>query len=120
MMSTLHNDPSALRAFLVKQDQHALFSRIVQLFIEGEEGLQAHLFELLKLMLDPDTMDQPVEKSGFLELFYERYVDRMILSICAGVRDEPPPFAGTPDRAGGITRAQVREPRPGVDAGEDD
>jgi protein phosphatase-4 regulatory subunit 3 len=101
LMSTLHNDPSALRAFLVKQDQHALFSRIVQLFIEGEEGLQAHLFELLKLMLDPDTMDQPVEKSGFLELFYERYVDRMILSICAGVRDEPPPFAGTPDRAGG-------------------
>jgi protein phosphatase-4 regulatory subunit 3 len=100
LMSTLHNDPSALRAFLVKQDQHALFSRIVQLFIEGEEGLQAHLFELLKLMLDPDTMDQPVEKSGFLELFYERYVDRMILSICAGVRDEPPPFAGTPDRAG--------------------
>jgi len=52
-MSTLHNDPSALRAFLVKQDQHALFSRIVTLFVEGEEGLQAQLFELLKLMLDP-------------------------------------------------------------------
>lgn len=98
LMSTLHNDPSALRAFLVKQEHHVLFSRIVQLFVEGEEGLQAQLFELLKLMLDPETMDQPVEKSGFLELFYDKYVDKLIQSISAGVRDEPPPFAGTPDR----------------------
>ena len=44
LMSTLHNDPSALRAFLVKQEDHALFSRIVQLFVEGEEGVQAQLF----------------------------------------------------------------------------
>lgn len=98
LMSTLHNDPSALRAFLVKQEDHALFSRIVQLFVESEEGVQAQLFELLKLMLDPETMDQPVEKSGFLELFYDKYVDRLISSISAGVRDEPPPFSGTPEK----------------------
>jgi protein phosphatase-4 regulatory subunit 3 len=98
LMSTLHNDPSALRAFLVKQEDHALFSRIVQLFVEGEEGVQAQLFELLKLMLDPETMDQPVEKSGFLELFYDKYVERLVSSISAGVRDEPPPFSGTPEK----------------------
>ena len=35
LMSTLHNDPSALRAFLVKQEEHALFERIVELFVQG-------------------------------------------------------------------------------------
>ncbi len=103
LMSTLHNDPSALRAFLVKQDQHALFERIVTLFVEGEEGLQAQLFELLKLMLDPETMDQPVEKSGFLELFYDTYVDRLVTSVNAGVRDEPGPGGGE----GGETNSVV-------------
>jgi hypothetical protein len=101
LMSTLHNDPSALRAFLVKQEQKALFSRIVHLFVEGEEGLQAQLFELLKLMLDPETMDQPVEKSGLLELFYDAYVDGLVASVSAGVRDEPPPAPGGGGSAGG-------------------
>ena len=88
LMSTLHNDPSALRAFLVKQEEHALFERIVELFVQGEEGLQAQLFELLKLMLDPETMDQPVEKSGFLELFYDHYVDKLVASVGAGATKE--------------------------------
>jgi len=101
LVSTLHNDPSALRAFLVKQEEHTLFTRVVQLFVEGEEGLQAQLHELLKLMLDPDTMDQPVEKSGFLELFYDAYVDRLVASVSAGVRDEPPPAAGRGSGTGG-------------------
>lgn len=113
LMSTLHNDPSALRAFLVKQDDHALFTRIVQLFVESEEGVQAQLFELLKLMLDPETMDQPVEKSGFLELFYDKYVDRLIGSISAGVRDEPPPFSGTPEKTStDLSRGNTGSPVP--------
>ena len=98
LMSPLHNDPSALRAFLVKQEEHALCERIGELFVQGEEGLQAQLFELLKLMLDPETMDQPVEKSGFLELFYDKYVERLVSSISAGVREEPPPFSGKPEK----------------------
>ena len=100
LMSTLHNDPSALRAFLVKQEDHALFDRIVELFVQGEEGLQAQLFELLKLMLDPETMDQPVEKSGFLELFYDHYVDKLVASVGAGATKEED--AGTEPTQSGL------------------
>ena len=88
LMSTLHNDPSALRAFLVKQEHNALFSRIVELFVAGEEGLQAQLYELLKLMLDPETMDQPVEKSGLLELFYDTYMDQLVDLVSKGTQNK--------------------------------
>ena len=33
-----------------------------------------------------------MEKSGFLELFADKYVERLVSSISAGVRDEPPPL----------------------------
>ena len=37
--------------------------------------------ELLKLLLDPETMDTPVEKNDFLESFYDKSV-RCTHSTC--------------------------------------
>lgn len=37
----------------------------------------AQVCEALKLLMDPDTMEAPVEKNEFLDVFYDKYLDKM-------------------------------------------
>ena len=46
-------------------------------------GLQEAAVELLRALLDPDTMPVPSEQSSFLEAFYEKHVGRLVEALAA-------------------------------------
>ncbi|CAI5527351.1 unnamed protein product [Closterium sp. Naga37s-1] len=83
LMSALSPDPAPLRTFLVEQPGHTLFSCLVKGMVErsqGEGGSHVQLLEILRQLLDTDTMDT-AEKNKFLDVFYEEYVDVLVKGI---------------------------------------
>lgn len=40
-------------------------------------GLQEAILEMLRLLLDPETMDGAVEKHEFIEVFYDHYIGKV-------------------------------------------
>ncbi|CAI5514261.1 unnamed protein product [Closterium sp. Naga37s-1] len=83
LMSALSPDPAPLRTFLVEQPGHTLFSCLVKGMVErsqGEGGSHVQLLEILRQLLDTDTMDT-AEKNKFLDVLYEEYVDVLVKGI---------------------------------------
>ncbi|GLC50218.1 hypothetical protein PLESTB_000355400 [Pleodorina starrii] len=79
LMSSMQHDVLALREFLYKQPDHTLFGLLVHELTDGRDtGLAEQVCEAIKLLMDPDTMEQPVEKNEFLEVFYDKYLDKLI------------------------------------------
>lgn len=73
LVSVMQHDTTALRNFLRKQPEHMLFSLLVREFLTGGEGgLPEQIGELLKMLLDPETMENLVEKDEFVEVFYDK------------------------------------------------
>lgn len=66
LLSVMQHDTPALRNFLQKQPEHKLFGLLVRELGEGsgESGLAEQVSELLKIIMDPETLKQPVEKEG--------------------------------------------------------
>uniref|UniRef100_A0A061R721 Protein phosphatase 4 regulatory subunit 3 n=1 Tax=Tetraselmis sp. GSL018 TaxID=582737 RepID=A0A061R721_9CHLO len=89
LLSTLQHDPSPLRTFLIKQDGHALFTLLVDSLVDdypksGSElcgGLQEQVLEMLRMLLDPESMEQSAEKNEFLELFYDEYIGKLVQTL---------------------------------------
>ncbi|PNH02464.1 Serine/threonine-protein phosphatase 4 regulatory subunit 3, partial [Tetrabaena socialis] len=78
LMSSMQHDVLALREFLYKQPEHTLFGLLVHELTDGRDsGLAEQVCEALKLLMDPDSMEQPVEKNEFLEVFYDKYMDKL-------------------------------------------
>ncbi|XP_024373621.1 uncharacterized protein [Physcomitrium patens] len=107
----LNNDPALLRNFLVQQTNHTLFSELVSgMLTPSEGGLQAQLLEIMRMLLDSETMDGPqVEKSPFLEVFYEKYMDQMVEVLTSGC----PPEVGVGESSKDLvndTQNQVERP----------
>ncbi|EFJ49195.1 hypothetical protein VOLCADRAFT_104409 [Volvox carteri f. nagariensis] len=79
LMSSMQHDVLALREFLYKQPEHTLFGLLVHELSDGRDtGLAEQVCEAIKLLMDPDNMEQPVEKNEFLEVFYDKYLDKLI------------------------------------------
>nr|XP_024382924.1 serine/threonine-protein phosphatase 4 regulatory subunit 3-like isoform X3 [Physcomitrium patens] len=106
LIAVLNHDPALLRSFLVHQSSHTLFNELVQgMLIPSESGVQAQLLEVMRMLLDSETIDTPaVEKSTFLETFYEIYMDQMVQLLTDGC----PPELGSVEPAND----------PSVDAGK--
>eukprot|EP00850_Spirogloea_muscicola_P007351 SM000037S13486 [mRNA] locus=s37:119908:122287:- [translate_table: standard] len=49
--------------------------------MSSEGGLQVQLLEMMRMLLDSDTMDVQAEKSEFLEVFYTNYMDLLLNAI---------------------------------------
>lgn len=80
----LMHDPVGLRNFLLKQEQNALLGIMVAHVVSGADaGLQGQLLEIMRLLLDPETMEQNADKSTFLELFYLTYMDKLVSVLTA-------------------------------------
>ena len=47
-------------------------------------GLQEQVTEILRVLLDPESMVQSTEKNDFLEKFYEVYIGQLMSVIEAG------------------------------------
>lgn len=87
----LCHDPGALRAFLMGQDGHPLFRVLVERFLGASQGPHEHhgdgvqgaVLEVLRILVDPDSMEQAVEKNDFLELFYTAAMPSLLDTISA-------------------------------------
>jgi protein phosphatase-4 regulatory subunit 3 len=51
---------------------------------DDPDGLQGHLGEIMRMLVDPEGMEQAVEKNGFLELWYQKCMDRLVAVLQAG------------------------------------
>ena len=49
-----------------------------------DQGLQGQVVDIVRMLLDPDSMDQSPEKDPFLELFYENYIEQLIKLLVEG------------------------------------
>ncbi len=49
-----------------------------------DQGLQGQVADIVRMLLDPDSMDQSPEKDPFLELFYDKYVGELINLLIEG------------------------------------
>ena len=83
MMSTLQHDPSSLRSFLMQQENKEnstlLKTMIDTLMLESESGLQEQMCDVLRMLLDPESIQPNVkERSEFWDLFYQKYFWQVI------------------------------------------
>ncbi|KAG1672117.1 hypothetical protein FOA52_001704 [Chlamydomonas sp. UWO 241] len=83
LVSSTQHDSAALRDFLLHQPDHMLFTLLVRELTEGSDdsGLPEQIAELIKTLLDPDTMESSIEKNEFVELFYDKYVNKIMQVI---------------------------------------
>lgn len=81
LLAGVSHDPAPLRMYL-KDPNHALFSQLVQtLLMSSDSGLQEQVLEIFKVLLDPDTMENPVEKDEFMDCFYEKHIGGIISAV---------------------------------------
>ncbi|KAA6418854.1 MAG: hypothetical protein FRX49_11211 [Trebouxia sp. A1-2] len=85
MLSAIQHDPAPLRQFMRSQKDHELFHLLVRVLEFGpDQGLQGQVVDIVRMLLDPDSMDQSPEKDPFLELFYDKYVGELINLLIEG------------------------------------
>ncbi|CAM6107221.1 unnamed protein product [Calypogeia fissa] len=107
-----NHSPPLLRAFLVQQQDQTLFTVLIRgMLTPGEGGLQSQLLEIMRMLLDSDTMD-PAQTDKFLDVFYEKYIDQLVEVLTAGCppkgtsaeyNKQPAPFLGGTVLKGDIT-----------------
>lgn len=49
-----------------------------------DQGLQGQVVDIVRMLLDTESMDQSPEKDPFLELFYDKYVGELINLLIEG------------------------------------
>jgi len=64
----------------------------------SSSGLADVAVELLRALLDPETMAASAETAPFLEAFYDRHVGALVAAL-AGCADDPPPADAPPPTA---------------------
>jgi protein phosphatase-4 regulatory subunit 3 len=99
LLADVAHDPSRLRAFLQGggPEGEALFGRLVgALASPSGAGLQEAALEVLRGLLDPDTMEGSVEKDHFIDLFYDAHIGGLLAAVVAAAEAPPPPSAPPP------------------------
>lgn len=101
LLSSVGHDPSGLRTYMLETSGKSLFGQLVALLVVSDDaGLQEQILEVLRTLLDPDSMDQTPEKDSFLELFYERHMGTLVGALQGHLPDPPAPAASAPAAAG--------------------
>ncbi|KAG6544232.1 hypothetical protein Mapa_014335 [Marchantia paleacea] len=104
--------PPLLRAFLVQQQGQVLFSVLVKgMLTPGEGGFQSQLLEIMRTLLDSDTMD-PAQTDKFLDVFYDKYMDQLIEVLTAGCPSKG--VGGEPSKQPSPSPSPSRVPAPVV------
>ncbi|CAI5977661.1 unnamed protein product [Closterium sp. NIES-64] len=132
LMSALSPDPAPLRTFLNSlphastfsscplslhlspplQHRHAHVKGMVERS-QGEGGSHVQLLEILRQLLDTDTMDT-AEKNKFLDVFYEEYVDVLVKGITTAAAAAAAVGGGGGGSGGGGLGGGVVSPAPEV------
>jgi len=88
----LDNESSVCRTVMMaQQPQCSLFGILVdQLFGDIDAGMKTQVAEVIRTILDPELMEGACEKDDFLNVFYDNYMERLVMCITAEkpVRDK--------------------------------
>lgn len=87
--SAIH-DPSNLRSYIQgSKDGESLFSHLIFCLIHrSTSGLQEQVLELLKILLDPETMDSQEEKDSFIDKFYDSHIWQLMEVVSDAIPSE--------------------------------
>lgn len=80
LLSVVVCDCCLLRSFLLNETEgKTLFKELVtSLYKQSLAGLQDQAAEVLRILLDPDTLEEAVEKDVLLDLFYEAHFPTLL------------------------------------------
>lgn len=101
LIADTSHDPLRLRAHLLEDS--SLFGLLVEAFLNTrltDCGVQEQALEVLRILLDVESLEHTPEKDRFVDLFYERYIDRFVESIVAAAENPEGPGAVPANRVG--------------------
>eukprot|EP00899_Mesostigma_viride_P016714 jgi/Mesvir1/25043/Mv16981-RA.2 len=85
MMSLLLQDTASLRQYMLNQKDSEMLTLLVAGLLDGrDDGLEALVLEIVKALLDPESMDVNVERSRFLDLFYDKFMQHVVAALAGG------------------------------------
>lgn len=94
LLSVMQHDAAPLRTFLQNQADHELFQCLMEELVGGSNGgLPEQVAELLKSLMDPETMEQHVEHHEFLDLFYNKFAKYWVDCLTAADQKKVPASA---------------------------
>lgn len=86
ILSTAVHDPVLLRSYIQNNDKGAIiFDQMVSILLhKHRSGLQEQALDILKILLDPDTMEDSDTKEKFIALFYDHHISNLMDAITTG------------------------------------
>ncbi|KAI3423413.1 hypothetical protein D9Q98_010630 [Chlorella vulgaris] len=82
LLSDVQHDPSQLRAFLLTEQGNELFALLIKALLDSSDsGVQEQVLEMLKMLLDPETLEGSAEKDKFVELFYDQHISQLLAAL---------------------------------------
>lgn len=117
LLAVVAHDPAPLRAYLRGElgddaspgrDAPALFPHsekkgpllfdqlIASMMEQSAGGLQEQALEIMKVLLDPETMESTAEKDRFIDIFYDEHIGGVLAAIVAAGETPLPPTAPKP------------------------
>mmetsp|Transcript_7995 Transcript_7995/g.29557 ORF Transcript_7995/g.29557 Transcript_7995/m.29557 type:complete len:842 (-) Transcript_7995:210-2735(-) len=91
LISTLNHDAAMLRNFLAAQENHVLFTQIIDFIVNGDpSGVQTQLLDAMRVLLEVDTIDpNSQDRDAFLDLFYDQYVGKLVAAMGPAGKEAP-------------------------------
>ena len=89
ILSTAVHDPVLLRSYIQNNDGGTiLFDQMVSILLhKHRSGLQEQALDIIKILLDPDTMENNEIKEKFIALFYDDHISHLMEAISSGSPD---------------------------------
>lgn len=100
LLADVAHDATPLRLHL-QGDGASLFAAMTDSLLGSTStttcGLQEQMLEILKILLDPDTMESSgVEKDKFIDIFYEQHIKKLLDTVVAGSTSSPATTSAKP------------------------
>ena len=102
ILATVLHDPVLLRSHIQnKEEGHVIFEQLIAVLLHpSPTGLQEQALDVIKILLDPDTMESAEMKDVFCGMFYDNHVASLIEALAAGT---PSAIQRQRERAEGAT-----------------
>lgn len=83
LSAALLQNQSSVRSYILSQEApDSMLSTLVdRLNPEIDTGVLLQIFEILRTLLDPDSIASETEKSNFVDFFYENFVQRLLIPL---------------------------------------
>jgi protein phosphatase-4 regulatory subunit 3 len=84
LLATAVHDPALLRSHIQNNERgSSLFGLLINGLVQRSlGGLQEQCLDVIKVLMDPDTMENTDAKDKFIDLFYDAHISRLMEIVC--------------------------------------